>query len=202
MEGVYSFIAYFSPSFVAWLHASKYALLFLGCIFEGPVVMVASGFLYRLGGLELIPMYLVLMFGDFTADIMWYCIGRFGAKNLIYRYGGYFGITPRTIEKIQHRFQKYHDKILIISKLTMGFGFALVVLVVAGMSRVPFKKYAIFNLLGGFIWTAVLITVGYFFGDIFAKITGPEKIAFAISGFMLFFLTLRIANNYLSKIEI
>jgi membrane protein DedA with SNARE-associated domain len=37
------------------LHASRYAILFFGAIFEGPVLMLTSGFLIRLGQLELVP---------------------------------------------------------------------------------------------------------------------------------------------------
>lgn len=184
-----------------WIHASKYVLIFLGCIFEGPVVMVASGFLYRIGGFDFLPMYIALFFGDFTADIMWYCIGRFGARNLIFRYGSYVGITPENIEKIQRRFNKYHDKILIISKLTMGFGFALVVLVVAGMTHVPFRKYITLNFLGGIFWTGFLVLIGYYFGDIFAGISGPEKIVFMLCGFVAFVGTIRVVNNRLAHIE-
>ena len=112
---VVSFGSYIAPNLIAWIQASKYILLFLGCIFEGPVVMVASGFLYRIGGFEFLPMYIALVTGDFVADMLWYCVGRFGARGFIFRYGAYFGITPQSIEKIQKRFEKYHDKILIIT---------------------------------------------------------------------------------------
>lgn len=191
-----------APSLVAWIEASKYIILFLGCIFEGPMVMIASGFLYRLGGFEFLPMYLALVSGDFAADIGWYFIGRYGARNFIFRYGHHFGVTPRIVEKIENRFQKYHEKILIISKLTMGFGFALVTLMVAGMLKVPFKKYVILNLIGGFIWTGLLVVVGYFFGNVYDMITGPEKIIFAIVVLIALIITLKLASRYLQKKEI
>ncbi len=202
MASLYSFISYLSPSLLAWLQASKYALLFLGCIFEGPVLMVASGFLYRLHTFDFVPMYLALVAGDFTADIGWYCFGRFGARHFIYKHGERFGITPNTIEKIEHRFNKYHEKILIINKLTMGFGFALVTLVVAGILHVPFKKYVTLNLLGGFVWTAMLLALGYFFGNVYAMITGPEKILFATASLIGIIVVLNLANKYLVKINI
>jgi|SRR5579872_2043960 len=195
MVGVYH-------SIFAWVDASKYFLLFFGCIVEGPILMMASGFLFRVGGFDFWPMYLCLVSGDFVADIGWYGLGRFGARHVVFKYGRHFGITPHAIAKIEKRFQKYHEKILIISKLTMGFGFALVVLVVAGMTHVPFKKYVALNLLGGFVWTAFLVTVGYFFGNVYALFTGPEKFVFAVSGFVLFILAIRLANWYLSTKEI
>ena len=186
-------------TFLVWLNASKYVFLVVGTIFEGPVVMVASGFLYRLGSFDLLPMYLALVAGDFTADIGWYTVGRFGGRPFILKFGNRFGITDRAILKIQDRFHRYHDKILIISKLTMGFGFALVTLVVAGMLHVPFKKYVVLNLLGGFIWTAMLIALGYFFGNIFDMFTGIEKIIVAVCGFVLFVCVIKIGTGYLSE---
>lgn len=189
-------------TFLVWVNASKYFLLFLGCIVEGPVVMVASGFLYRIGNFDLLPMYIALLSGDFVADIGWYTFGRFGGRPLVVKFGGRFGITEHSIEKIQKRFYKYHEKILIISKLTMGFGFALVTLVVAGLLHVPFKKYVTLNLIGGFIWTGLLIVVGYFFGNVYASITGSEKIVFAVIALIGIILSLRLANKYLLKANI
>ncbi len=180
----------------------KYFILFIGCIFEGPVVMMSSGFLYRLGGFEFLPMYIALVSGDFVADIGWYCLGRFGGRPLILKFGNILGINEEMIAKVQERFYVYHEKILIISKLTMGLGFALLILVVAGILRVPFKKYVIINFVGGFIWTGFLITVGYFFGNIYALITGPEKIVFLGTALLVIIIIVKAANKYLIKANI
>jgi len=192
----------FFHSIIFFLESSKYVLLFVGTIFEGPVVMVASGFLYKLGQFDFLPMYIILVFGDFTADVCWYCLGRFGTRNTIFKYGHFVGITPKVLEKVEGRFHKYHQKILIISKLTMGLGFALVILVVAGIFKVPFKNYVILNLIGGFIWTAFLITVGYFLGNIFTIIPEYIKIVFLCIILSLVIFGFKYANNYLKKQEI
>ncbi len=187
---------------ILWLESSKYFLLFLGTLFEGPVVMMASGFLYKLGQFDLLPMYLVLVFGDFTADIGWYCVGRYATRKAIFKYGHFIGIRPEIIEKVEKRFKKYHQRILIISKLTMGLGFAFIVLIVAGIFKVPFKNYVILNLIGGFIWTALIITIGYFLGNIYLMIPPSIKIIFIIFIFIAFIFGIRYANQYLKKIEI
>lgn len=192
----------FIQNTILWLESSKYILLFIGTIFEGPVIMMVSGFLYRLGQFDLLPMYIALVSGDFTADILWYCVGRFGTRNVLFKYGHFMGITPEILEKVENRFKHYHEKILIISKLTMGMGFAFIVLIVAGIFKVPFKKYVILNLIGGFIWTAFVIAIGYFLGNIFLIITGPMKIVFAIFILVAFIFGIRYANQYLKKKEI
>ncbi len=181
---------------------SRYALVFIGCIVEGPVVMLTSGFLYRLGQFELLPLYFSLMAGDFTADLAWYAVGRFGARKLINRYGHWFNITPEIIEKIEKRFRTYQDKILFISKITMGFGFALATLIVAGMLRVPFKRYALLNFLGGFIWTAFLLLVGFFFGNIYDSLVGPIRPVFVALSIVVIVWGLWAVNRYLVKTEI
>lgn len=187
---------------IIWIGSSKYILLFFGTLIEGPVVMVMSGFLFRLGQFDFVPMYLMLVFGDFVADLGWYAVGYFGARPATYRYGKFLGITPEIVEKIERRFKKYQDRILIISKLTMGFGFALVTLVVAGMLKVSFKRYALLNFIGGFFWTLFLLIAGYFFGNIYLLITPTLKVEFLIIGTLVIFLMFRIANRRLKKIEI
>ena len=185
-----------------FLSFSRYAVVFVLCIVEGPVVMITTGFLYRLGQFELVPLYFSLMAGDFVADLVWYVIGRFGARKLINRYGHFFNITPEIIDKIEKRFKTYQDKILFISKITMGFGFALATLLVAGLLHVPFKRYAILNFLGGFIWTAFLMIVGYFFGNVYSSIAGPLKIAFIPFAVIVVVFTLWAVNRYLVRTEI
>lgn len=192
----------FFHNFVFWLDSSKYALLFLGCLVEGPVVMMASGFLFSLGQFDFLPMYLTLVSGDFVADIGWYLLGRFGTRQTIFRYGHFIGLTPEILEKVEDRFRYYHQKILIISKLTMGFGFAVVVLMVAGMFKVPFKNYVVLNLVGGFIWTAFLLIVGYFFGNVFVIIPRSFKIVFIVFVITIFIVGIKYANKYIMKKEI
>lgn len=183
-------------------HLSKYGLVFIGCIVEGPVVMLTSGFLYRLGLFEILPLYLSLMAGDFVADIGWYAVGRFGARAILNRFGKFLNITPEIILKIEKRFKAYQNKILFISKITMGFGFALATLIVAGMLKVDFKKYAALNLLGGFIWTALLLLAGFFFGNIYQLIPPGFKTGFLICALIIVFWGLWAVNRYLVKTEI
>jgi len=158
----------------------RYVLAFFLAIVEGPMVMVASGILLKLGLFYFWPIYLALMLGDFAADLLWYAIGYHGARKFVDRWGHYFSLTPKVIARLERLFKNHHDKILFISKITMGFGFALATLIAAGMAKVPFKKYALYNLLGGFVWTGILLGAGYFFGQIYSVLGKGFKVAFII----------------------
>lgn len=107
-------------NFITGLAYYRYLVVFVVAIFEGPMDMVASGILLRLGFFYFWPLYLCLMFGDFVADLGWYWVGRLGGGGFVKRFGKYFSLTPEVMEKLEDFFHKHQDKILFISKITMG----------------------------------------------------------------------------------
>lgn len=171
-----------------------YALMFVATVVEGPIVMTFGGFLVRLGYFGFLPLYLTLMAGDLVADVLWYAVGYHWGNTFVRRWGKFFSITQASVLKVQELFHKHHNTILLTSKITMGFGFALVTLIVAGMSKVPFKKYLAVNAIGQFIWTGILMYVGYAFGDLYVRVNeGLHRIVviafFTIVLFLLYGLT-------------
>ncbi len=181
---------------VSVLGAYRYPFIFLGALVEGPVLMMASGFLLHLGTFSFLPLYFSLLLGDFVADMIWYWVGRNAAEPFLRRFGHMFGVTREMFLKMESLFRKHDTKILFISKITMGFGFALATLMAAGAARVPFKKYVVLNLLGGFIWAGLLMSIGYFFGNVYTLVDAGLRWAFvgaaiviaifALRGFMYF----------------
>lgn len=163
--------------------------------------MISGGFLYHIGQAAFWPTYLALVAGDFLADVMWYWVGYWGARPFFNRFGHIFGLTPDVILKIERRFNLYHDWILAISKLTMGFGLALATLTVAGMLRMPFWRYALINLVCGFVWTFILFGLGYLFGNAYELIPGYFKIIFLALSIIAVFAGLKIASKKLATSE-
>ena len=164
----------------------KYLILFPATVINGPVVMVIAGFLYRLGSLTFLPTYFILMAADLVGDMLWYGVGHFGARRFIIRHGRFLSITEEAFEKLSAGFRKHQNLILLVSKMTMGFGFALATLTVAGAARVPFKKYMLLNFLGGFVWTGFLLLVGFIFGHLYAIIEEGFKASFLVFVAVLF----------------
>ena len=148
----------------------KYAILLPIAFIEGPLIMIFSGVLYRLGYFDFFPLYFTLLIGDLLSDFLWYYLGYRATRPMIKKYGHWFSINEEVFQKIEALFHRHKNKILFLSKITMGFGFAIATLIIAGASKVPFKNYAILNLLGGLFWTAFLIGFGYFFGHLYSLI--------------------------------
>jgi membrane protein DedA with SNARE-associated domain len=158
----------------------KYPLVFLGCIIEGPLVMIAAGFLLRLGHFEFWPLFGTIIIGDLIADIFWYYLGYFFLDRILHRHGHWFSITPELVTKTKTYFARYHDTLLIISKATLGFGLILGVLMVAGASRVPLRRFLAMNFLGELVLVVILLSLGYFFGEMYNQISEGFRLAFVI----------------------
>lgn len=168
----------------AWLIAYKYAIAYPLGIVEGPVVMMISGFLVRTGFFIFWPIYLILVAADLTGDVVWYLVGRHGGRPLAEKYGHFLNISPDGIERAEKFFHNHQTKILFISKLTTGFGFAIATLIAAGAARVPFKKYLTINFFGEFIWAGFLFAVGYFLGHLYTLIDKSLRWGF-ITGILI-----------------
>ncbi len=170
--------------FISGLHAFiihfKYLLLFFGVIVEGPIIMVASGFLIHQGIFELLPAFIAIFAGDLAGDVAWYYIGYYFAEPFLRKHGHFLSVTPEGLEKAKLLFKRYHVKILLISKMTLGFGMALATLIAAGATRVSFRLYMLLNALGEFILIALLLVAGYYFGYLYASIAKGFKNFFLI----------------------
>lgn len=186
---------------VAFIEASRYILLFLTTLFGSPIVMIAAGYLIHIHQLNFWQAYGTIVAADIVGDVIWYWIGRKGARPFMLRFGHYFGVTEELIEKLEGRFLKYHERILIISKLTMGFGVAIGVLAVAGMLRVPFWRYLGINLSGELVWALMPIAIGFYFGNLSDFLPPSARLIFVIIGLVAVFLLMQAALKRLAKKE-
>ena len=189
----------FQSQIATWLLTYSYPIAYPLTIAEGPVVMMISGFLIRLGLIHFWPIYPILMAGDLTGDIVWYAVGRHGARKVIDRWGRFFNLTQENVEHAEKFFHEHQIKILFISKITMGFGFALATLVAAGAVKIPFKKYILTNILGQFIWTLFLIGIGYFLGHLYVLIDKGFRYAFLAGAIALLGLAAYGISQFMKK---
>ncbi|MEK7174254.1 MAG: DedA family protein [Patescibacteria group bacterium] len=167
-----------------WLIQYRYPIVFPLAVLEGPIVMTLGGFLLKLGYFSFWPLYITLMVGDLLADVIWYAVGYWGGRALILKYGHWVNISEELFEKTAAAFHRHQNKVLFLSKITMGLGFALVILITAGAVRIPFRKYLIFNAVGQMAWTGILMSVGYFFGKLYLVVNEGLRVA-AIAAFVV-----------------
>ncbi len=184
---------------IAFLESSKYVLIFLGSFTEGAFVMMTGGVLWQAGQTEFWPTYFALLSGDILSDIMWYFVGFFGARRLINRWGGKIGLTHAVVEKIERRFHRYKLAILIISKVTNGYGTGAGTILMAGMLKVPFVAFLAVTCIGSFVWVFMIMGIGYYFGNVLSVVPPGFKIIALLAGFVVAFCMVRYINKQFAK---
>jgi membrane-associated protein len=188
------FLINLSTHHAVWIYLVVICTAWLG----GPVYSMLFGVLIKLGYFSFTPAYIALMLGELLGDTVWYSLGYFWGHGVVKKLGKYVSISEKRIDEVVHLFHKYHSKILIISKITNGFGFSFVTLVTAGISKMSFTKFISLNMIGQFIWSGLLIAIGYYFShaylqinDILGKISLVILFIALVAGFLGFINYLR-----------
>lgn len=189
----------FIHNVIIFLYSFRYIALFLGTIIEGPIIMIASGFLIHTGFFDLLPAFISIIFGDLAGDVIWYGVGYYIAAPILNRKGKFLSITPELYEKTKELFHKYHTKILIISKLTIGFGMALAILIAAGATKVSFKRYMYLNTVGEVFFVGYMLTIGYFFGKLYVAVPPSLKRVFIGFWAIIIVLLINLFSKYMKK---
>lgn len=153
---------------IALLTTYKYALLFPLVVIEGPIVTVLGAFLASMGYMNIFAVYAVVIVGDVVGDCFYYAMGRWGGKPFLTRWGKYFGITNERVLRLEQHFEHHTRKTLVIGKLTHAIG--VVVLVAAGIARVSFWEFVVFNFLPTLPKSLVFLLVGYYFGQAYHQV--------------------------------
>jgi membrane-associated protein len=96
-------------------------------------------------------------------DNIGYWIGRKGGRPLLERYTHLFRIPASVIEKGENVFAKYGSATVFFARFV--FGMRIIAGPMAGVLRMDWKKFSIFNFLGAALWVTVISIVGYKFGE-------------------------------------
>jgi len=138
--------------------------------FAQPFVGMIGGLLSRLDIMELSVVYTVLVGVALVGDMVWYWVGYRWGERFARRFGRFVSVTPAHVAQTKKIFHRYHAPILLVSKVTNGFGFAIVTLFTAGLTKVPFGRYMLFNTVGELVWAGIIVSIGYFFGEAYLRV--------------------------------
>lgn len=146
----------------------KYYILFPISVVEGPIISILGGFLASLGKLNLWMVFIVVCFGDFVGDTLYYLIGYTGRKGFAGKFMKFFRISEERLNALDIHFDKHTGKTLLLGKFTHAFG--TVVLVAAGAARISYSRFMFYNVIGTLPKSLILVLVGYYFGRAYEKI--------------------------------
>lgn len=149
-------------------HYGLWAILVLvfvedfGIPVPGETVLIAGAIFAGSGRLNVVVVGLVGFFAAVLGDNVGYAIGRFGGRALVERWGKYIFLTPERVDKAEAFFHRHGGKIIIVARFIEGLRQANGI--IAGISRMHWLRFLIFNAIGAALWVGTWVTVGYFAG--------------------------------------
>lgn len=125
-------------------------------------------------------------------SLVGYWFGWYSGDRLANKNDSMF-FKKKYLETTQKYFKKYGSRTLIISRfLPIVRTFAPIL---AGVAKVPFATYMLYNVLGGLIWILLLTGGGYLFGERFPGII--DYVEYIILFFLLI-TTVTVIKGYLN----
>jgi membrane protein DedA with SNARE-associated domain/membrane-associated phospholipid phosphatase len=147
-----------------------YLIVFLGVMLEnagipmpGETILLAAGFFASHGQFSLPLVILIAAAGAVVGDNLGYLAGRRLGRPFLERYGRYFWLTPGTIEAGERFFQRHGHKAILFARFVTGV--RVFAALFAGISRMPWRTFLIYNASGALLWATAISLLGYFFGN-------------------------------------
>jgi membrane protein DedA with SNARE-associated domain len=136
---------------------------FLGLLVPGESVVVIAGLLASRGILELGDVIWTTTLGATMGDTVGYFIGHRFGEGFFLTYGHYFFFKREYLDEAKGFFDKHGGKTVFLGRFMSWLrSFAPVV---AGISRMPYSKFLLFNVAGGAAWATIFSLLGFFIGN-------------------------------------
>ncbi|MCT4616841.1 MAG: LssY C-terminal domain-containing protein [Candidatus Gracilibacteria bacterium] len=147
-----------------------YLILFFGSFFDaiiglnlliyGEIFFLAGGILAGFGNLNIHAVFFIALFGVILGDNFSYWIGKKFGKRLFKEHKKIF--TLKLYFRGKKVFDKYGDKSVFLARI---FGiFSWVTPFLAGIFKIEYRRFFLYDFLGSIIGIGQFILIGYFLG--------------------------------------
>ncbi len=162
--GVY---VYFGLFFIIFAEVG----LAVGFFLPGDSLLVVTGLMAKTLPDKLYVWYaaLAMFAGSVIGDSTGYWTGRFMGKSLFKREDSFI-FKPSRVEKANKFFEKHGAKTIVLARFVpIVRTFAPLVI---GASNMPYRKYIVYSVLGGFFWIFGMVLAGYYLGGLVEQSLG------------------------------
>lgn len=147
-----------------WTVAAALLLENAGLPVPGETILLLASFLaYSEHKLHLQYIILVGTAAATLGDNLGFVLGHFGGRPLLDRYQTALHISSRTLQKGEDLFRRHGPETIFVARFIAGM--RMIAGPLAGVLRMHWKKFAIFNFLGAVLWVTAISLAGYFFGS-------------------------------------
>ena len=109
--------------------------------------------------------------GAILGDNLGFWIGREGGYRLLRRYGRYIGFNERRVKLGLYLFRTHGGKIVFFGRFVAVLRAWAAFL--AGVNRMKWSSFLLFNALGGIVWATLYGLGGYWLGKNIDRLVGP-----------------------------
>lgn len=136
--------------------------LLIGFFLPGDTLLFGAGLAASQGQIPLIPLIIAVVTAAIVGDNVGYSIGRRMGHRIFTKKDGII-FRKEYIDTAEKFYEKHGGKTIIIARFVpIVRTFAPVV---AGASKMPRERFFLFNVVGGVLWGAGMILLGYFVGN-------------------------------------
>jgi membrane protein DedA with SNARE-associated domain len=157
------------PAVHAYLHQYGYVAVFAGILGEdfglplpGETLLIAGAMATSSGSLSIWPLMAWAWAGAVIGDNIGYLIGALGGRTLVLRFGRYVFLTHERLSSVEHFFARHGGKVVLFARFFEGLrqlnGIA------AGIGRMPWKSFLVYNAIGAALWVGVWGLSGHLLG--------------------------------------
>lgn len=137
--------------------------LFFGFFLPGDSLLFTAGLLASQGYINIFWLFIGVFLAAVIGDNVGYAFGKKAGPKIFTREDSLF-FHKKHIAKAQHFYEKYGSKTIVLARFVpVVRTFAPIV---AGVGNMEYGKFVRFNLLGGFLWSFLLVDAGYFLGTV------------------------------------
>ncbi|MFM9889581.1 MAG: DedA family protein [Rickettsiales bacterium] len=125
--------------------------------------MIPAGYLVQQGQMNFISVLLVSILGTVSGACFNYWLARRFGRGLFIRYGKWLMMTEAKLVKLENFFVRHGSISTFTGRLIPGLRHYISF--PAGLARMDLRRFIGYTALGGSIWMAVLLGLGYYIGE-------------------------------------
>ena len=127
------------------------------------ILLLASFLAFSQHELQLPWIIAVATISATVGDNIGFALGYYGGRPVLERYRTAFRIQDSSIARGEELFARYGAVTIFFARFV--FGMRIIAGPLAGVLRMPWRKFTIFNFLGAVVWVTVISGAGYLFGQ-------------------------------------
>ena len=152
-----------------WIYAILFAIIFSETGFvvtpflPGDSLLFVAGAVAAVGGMNIVILLALLVVAAASGNMLNYHIGRYIGPR-VFKWENSLFFNTAALQKTEAFYEKHGGKTLVISRFLPLFRtFAPFV---AGVGKMDYLRFCLFNLIGAGLWVISLLLAGYFFGNL------------------------------------